>query len=272
MTTAQALRETAARLIGPCEVIEILGPAVARISACHGQEYVVKKHSSRVKHDREVHAYRHWTAALGSAAPELVAADTPVLTIITRALASQPHPGALTAPAHHRAGTLLRRFHDAEPPRHLPAYRNWLQDRSAHWLHRARPFLAASDLAIVAAHLAALQETAIPAGIPCHLDFQARNWLLDQAGDIYLIDFEHSRIDIPLRDLVRLHFRAWSARPDLRDAFLAGYGRGLTDADTQTLRHLGALDALTALARGHETNDAKLIESGYSTLRQLRET
>jgi hypothetical protein len=272
LTTAQALRETAARLIGPCEVIEVLRSAVARISAHNGQEYVIKKHASQVKHDREVHAYRHWTAALGSSAPELVAADTQALTIITPALASQQHPGALTAPAHHRAGALLRRFHDAEPPRRLPAYRDWLRDRSAHWLDRAKPFLAASDLAIVTAHLAVLQEAAIPAGVPCHLDFQARNWLLDRADDLYLIDFEHSRIDIPLRDLVRLRFRAWPARPDLRDAFLAGYGRGLTDADAETLRHLGALDALTALARGHETSDAMLIESGHSTLRQLRET
>jgi hypothetical protein len=270
MTAAQALRETAARLIGPCEVTDMLGPAVARISARHGRHYIVKKHASQLKHHREVHAYRHWTTALGPAAPELIADNPEALTIITTALPGQPPPGTPTATAHHRAGALLRRFHDAEPPRRLTGYRDWLRDRSAYWLHRASPFLAAPDRVVAAAHLAALQEAAVPAGVPCHLDFQARNWLLDQAGGLYLIDFEHARTDIWLRDLVRLHFRVWPGHPGLQDAFLAGYGRSLTNDDAETLRHLGALDAITAIARGHQVCIATLVESGHDTLRQLR--
>jgi thiamine kinase-like enzyme len=106
--------------------------------------------------------------------------------------------------------------------------------------------------------------------VPCHLDFQPRNWLLGPAADLYLVDFEHARTDIPLRDLVRLRFRAWPGRPDIKDAFLNGYGRDLTSSDTETIQHLGALDALTAIARGHQTGDPHLIESGHLTLRQLR--
>ena len=106
--------------------------------------------------------------------------------------------------------------------------------------------------------------------MPCHLDFQPRNWLLGPAADLYLVDFEHARTDIPLRDLVRLRFRVWPARPDLKDAFLNGYGRDLTGSDTETLQHLGALDALTAIARGHQNHDIQLIQYGHSTLRQLR--
>jgi hypothetical protein len=56
-----------------------------------GEEYVVKKHADRDKHDREVHAYRHWIPALGSSAPELVAADPQALTIVTTALDGHPH-------------------------------------------------------------------------------------------------------------------------------------------------------------------------------------
>ena len=118
MTAIQAALETA-RLIGPCEITEILGPAVARISARGGEEYVVKKHADRDKHDREVHAYQHWIPALGSSAPQLVAVDAQALIIVTTALDGRPYPGPLTAAAHHHAGAILRRFHDAEPPRPL---------------------------------------------------------------------------------------------------------------------------------------------------------
>ena len=70
MTAIQAALEAAARRIGPCEIKEALGPAVVRISARSGDEYVVKKHADRDKHDHEVHAYRHWTPALGSSRSE----------------------------------------------------------------------------------------------------------------------------------------------------------------------------------------------------------
>jgi Ser/Thr protein kinase RdoA (MazF antagonist) len=92
------------------------------------------------------------------AAPQLVAADAPALTIVTTDLVGRP------------------------------------------------------DLVIVSAHFAALQESTAPAGVPCHLDFQADNWFLDQAGDLCLIDFEPSRIDIPV---VILSFRV-SRSCDLR--------------------------------------------------------
>lgn len=234
-----------------------------------GKEYVVKKHADRDKHDREVHAYQRWTPALGPSAPQLVAADAQTLTIVTTALNGRSHPGPLTTAAHHHAGTLLRRFHDAEPPRPLPGYRDWLQDRADYWTARAKPFLSAADLGNASTHLAALQQTADPHGVPCHLDFQPRNWLLSPNADLYLVDFEHARTDLPLRDLVRLRFRIWPARPDLKDAFLNGYGRDLTGPDTETLQHLGALDALTATARGHQNHDNQLIRYGRSTLRQL---
>jgi len=270
VTALQAALEAAARLIGPCEITEALGPAIARISAHGGEEYVVKKHADRDKHNREVHAYRRWTPALGSSAPQLVAADAQALTIVTTALDGRPHPGPPTAAAHHHAGTILRRFHDAEPPRLLPGYRDWLRDRATYWTGRARPFINAADLANASAHLAALQQVADLHGVPCHLDFQPRNWLLGPAADLYLVDFEHARTDLPLRDFVRLRFRVWPTRPDLKDAFLNGYGRDLTRSDTEPLQHLGALDALTAIARGHQNHNNQLIQYGHSTLRQLR--
>lgn len=67
----------------------------------------------------------------------------------------------------------------------------------------------------------------------------------------------------------RAAVRTWPGRPDLRDAFLRGYP--LSPAEDRLTWHLGAIDALTALARGHENTDPQLVAVGRNTLRQLRE-
>lgn len=270
MTTPAVLLEAARRVLGSCEVTAVLGEAVVRVRDARGQEFVVKQHGSRSKHDREVHAYRHWTAALGPSAPRLITADSATMTIVITTL-----PGQLcsdpTAAIHHQAGALLRRFHGTEPARKLPWFPGWFDNRVRHWTSQARTLLAAEDAAVVDSHLTALRMIGVPHGVPCHLDFQPRNWLLDESGNLALIDFEHARTDLPARDFVRLRFRVWPSRPDLHDAFFDGYGRRLTDAEGELVWHLGALDALTALARGRQTGDPALAASGHATLRQLRQ-
>jgi hypothetical protein len=182
-----------------------------------------------------------------------------------------PGPSHLAPDVYRQAGVLLRRFHQAEPATALPWYRDWLRERAAHWVGRAALLLTPDDTAVIRGHLAALDQSGVPFGGPCHLDFQPRNWLISPVGAVSLIDFEHARIDLPARDLVRLRFRTWPGRPTLRDAFLDGYGRSLTQAEEQLIWHLGALDALTALARGHENADLELIAVSRETLRQLHE-
>jgi Ser/Thr protein kinase RdoA (MazF antagonist) len=271
MTSSTALHAVAARLLGPCTVTGVLSPAVARITTESGDELVVKQHATRSKHEREVHAYRRWAGALGSSAPALKAVDDPAMVIITSALPGRVHSGDLPASAHRQAGAVLRRFHDAEPPSELPWFHDWLHDRADHWSGQAATLLSAADAAVIGSHLAALAEAKVPPGGPCHLDFQPRNWLISRSGDVSLIDFEHARINLPARDFVRLRFRIWAARPDLRDAFLDGYGRPLTEDEDQPVWHLGAIDALTVLVRGHETGDPELTASGRATLQQLQE-
>jgi len=270
MTAPAALHAVAARLLGACTITAGLGPAVARITTESGDELVVKQHATRSKHQREVHAYRHWAGSLGSSAAALRAVDDAAMVIVTSALPGRVHSGDLPASAHRQAGAALRRFHDAAPPRELPWFHDWLHGRAGHWSGQAATLLSAADTAVIGSHLAALAETKVPPGGPCHLDFQPRNWVISRSGDVSLIDFEHARIDLPARDLVRLRFRIWAARPDLRDAFLDGYGRPLTEDEDQLIWHLGAIDALTALVRGHETDDPELTTWGRVTLRQLR--
>lgn len=271
MTSPAGLHAAAARLLGPCTLTAVLGLAVARVTIASGDEVVVKQHATRAKHEREVHAYCHWTGSLGSSAPALIAVDDHAMIIVTSAIPGRARARNLPAQAHQQAGALLRRFHDAEPPRSLPWFHGWLRDRAAHWHRQAAVLLPATDAAVIDSHLAALADADIPPGGPCHLDFQPRNWLIGTSGDVSLIDFEHARIDLPARDLVRLRFRIWAGKPDLRDAFLDGYGRPPTQAEDQLIWHLGAIDALTALARGHQAADPELTTAGHATLCQLRQ-
>jgi Phosphotransferase enzyme family len=272
MTDLASLQHAAARLLGPCELTAVLTRAVIRVETASGEEFVVNQHPNRTQHEREVHAYRHWTTVLGASAPVLAAVDEAAMIIAISAVpGASPGLGDLTPDVYRQVGVLLRRFHQARPSAALPWYGDWPSGRAAHWASRAAPLLTPDDSAVIREHLLAFSHSGILLGGPCHLDFQPRNWLISPAGVVSVIDFEHARTDLPARDLVRLRFRSWPGRSDLRDAFLDGYGRRLRPAEDRLAWHLGALDALTALARGHENDDPALVAAGRDTLHQLRE-
>ena len=59
----------------------------------------------------------------------------------------------------------------------------------------------------------------------CHRDFTPDNWLWQGASEeIWVIDFEHSRPDTPMSDLVKLEADVFVHHPQLREPFYAGYG------------------------------------------------
>lgn len=266
-----ALRSFAEQILGPCELVTpMAGERVAWIRDALGRGYVAKLHPGAEKHRREVHAYRCWAPALGASAARLVAADPDTMAILVTALPGHPCQGAGDIPAHRQAGALLRVLHDSEPPRPLDGFQGWLTSRISWWLERSGPLLPAGDKQAIDQHLAALHALGAPSGGPCHLDYQPRNWLVDQAGVLRVIDFEHARFGLQARDFVRLQFRFWASRPDLRAAFFDGYGRCLTETEEQIIRHCGAIDALTALVRGTQAGDAAMIAHGRATLRQLQ--
>ena len=74
-------------------------------------------------------------------------------------------------------------------PRHrtctrLPWFPGWLDDRIRHWTSQAKTLLSAEDATVVDSHLTALTMIGITHGVPCHLDFQPRNWLVDESGNL----------------------------------------------------------------------------------------
>jgi hypothetical protein len=271
------LRGFAEQSLGPCQVVATLtgsqgGAGVVRVRDARGFEYIAKRHGSAEKHNREVHAYRRWAPALVGGAAQLVTADPGTMTILITALPG--HPSSVTEgtpPQHRQAGVLLRLLHDAEPARPLHGFQQWLTDRISWWRQQSAPLLTAEDKQVIDQHLAAMHALGVPASGPCHFDFQPRNWLLDRGGTLRLIDFEHARIGLQVRDFTRLHFRCWPSRPDLREAFFDGYGRRLTPVEQETVRHCGAIDALTALVRGAQTGDTALVAHSRATLARLRD-
>lgn len=102
----------------------------------------------------------------------------------------------------------------------------------------------------------------------CHLDYQPRNWLIGDEG-FWICDLEHMRRDARVRDFARLEFRRWQAAPRLRDAFFTGYGAHLTSTDQRLLESFGAIEAITALVRGHEQGDHALSAHGRTVLSRL---
>ncbi len=105
--------------------------------------------------------------------------------------------------------------------------------------------------------------------MPTHGDLQYLNVLIGDDGEPLLFDFERSEYNTATRDMVRLS-DTWTGRPDLRNAFLDGYGRALTPAEELCLDCDAAFDAVSGIAYGTSHDDPEVTERGNRTLRRLR--
>ncbi|PZG21422.1 hypothetical protein C1I95_07545 [Micromonospora craterilacus] len=225
------------------------GTHVLRASTAEHGEVIVKPHRSQERHMQEVHAYRTWVPALGDRAPRLLAtANDPPAIVITAVPGVPLNQRTLDSDAeqdaYRQAGRLLKALHAAGPPQLKPDWTAWLAQRAEYWIHQAGDRITSDFSAEVGVHMRALQDLAPLPTLPCHLDFMPRNMIYGDDGLVRLIDFEHSRYDLPTRDLVRLATRIWPLRPDLRDSFLDEYGQ-LTEVDHEVLEHCSYVDTLT---------------------------
>ena len=251
--------------------------AVWEVTDASEGRWFVKRHPSGRTHDREVFAYRHWASALGPGrAPVLAVADRQLLAVVVSGLPGQVVRDMRLAAGderevHRQGGVLLRRFHQAAPPARGGFDADAVIGRvDEHLCHAAR-LLAPREVALVrscAAGLAGLVPE-LPA-VPAHGDMQPRNWLWDPAARrLAVIDFERAEPAPAVRDLVRLEYGPWDQRPDLRDAFMGGYGRTLTSTETKAMRCLAALDALGGLLWGTRNPDHEVTSRARRTLDRL---
>jgi aminoglycoside phosphotransferase (APT) family kinase protein len=106
--------------------------------------------------------------------------------------------------------------------------------------------------------------------VPCHRDYCAANWLVDEHGTwAGVIDFEFAYWDVRVTDFSRDPDWAWVLRPDLADAFLEGYGRPLTPAEEQQLLVARASYALGAVLWGRDHAFYGFAREGHAALAYL---
>lgn len=102
-----------------------------------------------------------------------------------------------------------------------------------------------------------------------HGDFRTRNWLWAAASDqVAVIDYETADVGFAVEDLAWLFAVMWGPRPDLRDAFLAGYGREPSRAERQMLAAVTVLAALQHIADGVRLGLAVKVTNGPGGLRR----
>ncbi|WP_271189323.1 phosphotransferase [Dactylosporangium matsuzakiense] len=242
-----------------------------------GHEWFLKQHRDRDRYLAEVTAYLRWVPTLSDHAPRLRAHDATQRAIILSALPGHPArwPTATIDPTqiraetamHHQAGALLRRLHNAhsEPQ---PQYAAARLEELELLTRQAANLLTPGELGFARTEIQALASLPAPRLVPCHRDYTMRNWLID-SGKVYMLDFEWTQLNAWVTDLTRLHIGPWRTRPDLRDAFLDGYGRELDDADRVLLRADAALTTVWLVIKARESDQESFERANREALHRL---
>ncbi|MFD7916776.1 NUDIX domain-containing protein [Streptomyces sp. NPDC059752] len=257
---------------------------VWRARGAQGGTWYVKVHQNDRFHEREVRGLRTWAPALGTTAPRLVAAHHTLRTVVLTEVPGRPLHGMALSPEQQRAvfqqiGALARRIHQSLPARPAPAGSGPAVAKADRHLAAARSHLRPGDEEFVRDLVRQATDLQPLEWVETHGDFQLRNILYAAPGGaigaagaqgcVTVIDLERSEPGPAVRDMVRLS-DAWDGRPDLFDAFLAGYGRSLTGAEKARLVTDMALDSVSGIAYGTAHGDPELVERGLRTLARLR--
>jgi Ser/Thr protein kinase RdoA (MazF antagonist) len=279
------LHDYAGQILGSCELLEDSSwqhhmSTVLRLRDASGAEWFLKCHRDRERYDTELMAYRTWVAALAGGAPRLRAFDESLQAMIVSALPGQPASWPAPQPGkpgtertreraiHREAGEILRRLHDAQP---AIAWPDFVAEKIAQF-DGLRPavtaLLARRQLDAARTEIAKLINIPAPLRVPCHRDYTPRNWLV-HGGAVYVFDFEWSGLDAWVADLARLHLGIWPTRPDLREAFLQGYGRRLGPADRVALHGCAVLTGVWLLSKAHETGQPSFEDGSRKALLRL---
>jgi len=237
-----------------------------------GEDKVARVHRSLRTWRQEAHALRVWSPQLVDLAPHWLGGDEASRVII---MTRVPGDGwtrdqgdtARTRRVLHDVGKLLATLHALPLGTHVDPLplSEAIAQRVAACRARARGFSETRDWA-----------DALPADVdvwwsdtarvPCHRDNQPRNWLVDDAGVARIVDFEHSRPDHWMSDLVKLPDELPALESDaILDAVLTGYGRRDvlgTQTFTACWNAWRMLHGLTTWTWGLEHEDAAFIVRG----------
>lgn len=129
-------------------------------------------------------------------------------------------PAGVDPEVHHRAGELLRRFHD-QASRPSAGADAAATRRAQLWLDTSDAI--APDVQARLRHALAALPPIDADLVPTHGDWQPRNWLVD-AGVVRVIDFGRFAFRPAATDFVRLAAQEWRENPACETAFFEGYG------------------------------------------------
>jgi Ser/Thr protein kinase RdoA (MazF antagonist) len=267
----------ARRLIGPCEVVADLSwtelglAVVVEVRTGAGDAAIVKAHAEDGRHEIEVAAYEQWVPAIADRAPRLLAVDRPSRVVVLSRLDADAPGDDLGLDTYRDAGALLRRFHEAGAPTVDEEWAAGRLENLRQWIDRLPAgLLEDDDVTWVETEAAVLRDLPPPACVPCHGDWQPRNWRVDDAGRVHTFDFERARRDWWIHDIQRMWWREWIDRPDRREAFLSGYGRQLDDVDVAGLRARSAIGHLVQVVWATEHGDEAFAADGRANLARMR--
>jgi aminoglycoside phosphotransferase len=269
--------EFCAAHIGDVEVVADLswphgGSRVLELRDHRGTGWIAKA-MRRNNYRTEREAYQRWVPALGDRASQVVYSDDTLQVLVFRTIPGVIADGtayALDPRIHHQAGALLRCLHDCAPPSEAADLATVLRTTVERAIDNARTLglLEPAD-AMAISFVGQIIDDLVKVPImmvPTHGDNQPRNWLVDDDGVVHLIDFGLTNLGWWGRDLNRLRQQQWRDRPDLQEAFFAGYGRNATPAEEVMLRARDAQSALTTMFWARERNDPSFEEHWHSVL------
>jgi len=254
---------------------------VWRIDGDDGFVHYLKQHEALGLYERARMAYTDWTPQLEDGpcwhVPRVIAQDDELGILLLEALpggtrVSELPAGPAKAEAYRAAGCLLRALHDLpvperpEPVAHMRAQidryvrnhaavldagtRSWLLQR----LDDGRPFAGAP--------------------IVCtHRDYSPRNWAAARVhGEmiVSVFDWERAEVDCAFHDMQRMEYDHWLEAPDLKHAFLDGYGGGLSPAQQEQLDLVVLINAVASVAWARDRGDTPFERLAQAAIDRLQ--
>ncbi len=137
--------------------------------------------------------------------------------------------------------------------------------RLERWIQQGKEILHEREIAIAKDRVGDGSLFKNQSRVPCHNDFQPRNWLWD-GQQLSVIDFEHSHPNHPAFDWVRLETGLWQKMPQLKDEFVDEWGCTPSWASPEVLDATIAIYAIGCIVWGNRHKDREFISEGRRIL------
>ncbi len=238
--------------------------------------YYLKAHKQKNKYKQESYAYENWAKQIPEQCSQLIAKQENLNSILlssieAEALEQQSLSARQEQASYEQAGQFLRKWHNLNYRDNDIDLTDAMQQRLKKWTQRAKNLVEDKEIAWVKEQtLELIFHLKDYTRVPCHRDYSGRNWLLDKDHKLWVIDFEHSRADFFLVDFERQYSSIWLTRPDLKEAFLAGYGKKINELEWQLLKRLSSFSALSTIVWAREHKDKAFEAFGWKQLERLK--